>query len=292
MMIEDVIKSVKASLYERTTSPLFGALGISWVVWNYKIFLVIFSAMPAPDKITYLRESLYAHFWEKAIFLAVGPLITAALFLFVYPYPAKWVFRFWRKKQKELRDIRNEIEEATLLSLEESRRIRRQIIEIQKEYDGQLRKSSEDLERVKQQLVDSQNLSSDLEEKLREAESGFARNAGRTRSLSEEELSKILRSSPFRLYHNPDRGRKSSKTMMFGPSNRILEGGNANEHSWRIAEGMLELLQADGKVHSRFEYHPTSKVFTHTNDKDTLSKRGQFLIPEPEAAQQRAATGP
>src|SRR5690606_26935915 len=97
--------------------------------------------------------------------------------------------------------------------------------------------------------------------------------AGKPHSMSDEELSQVLRGSPFRLYHNPERGRKSSKVMMFGPSNRILEGGNTNEHSWRIVEGRLELVQADGLVHSRFDYHPTSKVFTHTNESDTLSKR-------------------
>lgn len=288
-MIEDIIKSVKASLYERSTSPLFGALAISWILWNYRVWLVVFSGMPALDKIGYLQEAMYTDPWEKAIFLAIGPVITAALFLFVYPYPAKWVFRFWRRKQKELRDIRTEIEGDTLLSLEESRRIRGQLIEIQKEYDEQLRKASQDLERTKQQLVERQGAVETLEGQLNEAKTAVSGRLSSAHSLSDAELSQILRASPFRLFHNPERG--ASKIMMFGPSERILEGANNNEHTWQLVNGKLELVQADGKVHSRFDYHPTSKVFTHTNDSDTLSKRGQFLIPEPKAAQQSVAAG-
>lgn len=283
-MIEDIVKSIKANLYERTTSPLFGTLAISWALWNYKIFVVIFSDMEAPDKIAYLQSSLYADLWDKLLSLVLWPLVIALFFLFVYPYPAKWVFRFWRKKQKELRDIRSEIENETLLSLEESRGVRRQLIDIQNEYDVQLRKLSEDLERTKQQLTESQSTVEALTSQLQEAKATVSAPIGNFHNLNDEEISKVLRGSPFRLFYNPEYGRKGSKIMMFGPSNRILEGQNNNEHTWRIVGGKLELVQADGKVHSRFDYNPNSKVFTHTNESDTLSKRGQFLIPEPEAA--------
>ena len=281
-MTEDIVKSIKAALYDRTTSPLFGALAVSWSLWNYKIFVVLFSGMTAPEKLAYIQNSLYGDSWDRALFWVIGPIVTALVFLFLYPYPAKWVFRFWRRRQKELRDIRQEIEDATPLTIEESRRIRRQIIDIQAEHDREIARRSEELERTKQALTDREASIEELQKELLGARS--VSTAHSSQPLSDEELASVLRSSPYRLFHNPERGRKSSKTMMFGPSGRILEGSNENEHTWRIVNGKLELLQADGKVHSRFQFHPTSKVFTHTNDQDTLSKRGQFLIPEPDAS--------
>ena len=42
--------------------------------------------------------------------------------------------------------------------------------------------------------------------------------------------------------------------MRFEPHGRIVEGNNRNEHSWRVVDNMLELLQLDGDVHSRFTF--------------------------------------
>jgi hypothetical protein len=68
--------------------------------------------------------------------------------------------------------------------------------------------------------------------------------------------------------------------MRFSPDGRIVEGGNRNEHSWRVLDGQLELLQADGTVHSRFNYSPGHGMFFHTNDPDTKSLRDQYMAPE------------
>jgi hypothetical protein len=73
--------------------------------------------------------------------------------------------------------------------------------------------------------------------------------------------------------------------MMFGPAGKILEGANNNEHSWQVVDGKLELVQADGRVHTRFTYHPRGQLFIDTNDSDTGSRiKRKFMIPEQDAA--------
>ena len=57
-----------------------------------------------------------------------------------------------------------------------------------------------------------------------------------------------------------------------------MEGNNRNEHSWRVVGSKLELLQLDGRVHSRFVLDADSQIFRHTNDSDTLSIRDQFIV--------------
>jgi hypothetical protein len=88
----------------------------------------------------------------------------------------------------------------------------------------------------------------------------------------------LITSRPYRLFFNPKTQR--SKRMVFKPEGLIVEGNNKNEHSWRIVNGKLELLQLEGQVHSRFMYNIERDVFEHTNDTDTLSIRCQFMVPD------------
>ncbi len=92
-----------------------------------------------------------------------------------------------------------------------------------------------------------------------------------------DSLEKILLSQAFRLFFNPP---KMSKRMVFSADGVISEGNNKNEHGWRIVGDKLELLQLDGRVHSRFRYDKSDNTFKHTNDDDTLSIRNQFIAPD------------
>ena len=58
-------------------------------------------------------------------------------------------------------------------------------------------------------------------------------------------LQKILTNTPYRLLLNPAvPGKSKNKIMRFGPNGQILEGRNNNETTWRIRQGLLELLVA------------------------------------------------
>ena len=278
-MINDLLKSVRASLYERTASPLFGAFAVSWLLWNWKTVVVILSAMAVVEKFAYVEEAIYSSFGRAVLLLAVGPALTALIFLFGYPYPAKYVYRFWRKQQKELKDIRQQIDDVTPLTIEESRRIRQQVSAIQIEYDNELRRAAEEQERLKQAVSDQQERARELESKLEDERNKRVLTVP-TAVVSDAEISETLRHQPYRLNFYPKQGGRKSKSMMFGPNGRILEGQSDYEHSWRVTNGRLEILRKDGSIHSRFYFHPASKVFTHTNEDDTLSTRGQYLVPD------------
>lgn len=287
-MYDDAFKSIRANLYERTTSPLFGAFTISWLVWNFPFFLVVFSGMGAPEKIAFIQDELYGDLWPSVGFLILGPLITSLTFLFLYPFPAAWVYRFWRNRKKKLLEIRREIEEETPLTLEESRRIRQELSEGRRRQIEEVQKSEEEIEILNRMLEEKEGEISDLSKKVDELSSGIEAANGNKKERSsnlESTIENSILTSTYRLHFNPNKGRKFSKIMTFGLDGKILEGKNKNEHSWQITNSQLELLQEDGRVHSRFDYQPTTRIFTHTNDKDTLSIKGQFLVPEPELAQ-------
>jgi predicted nucleotide-binding protein with TIR-like domain len=107
--------------------------------------------------------------------------------------------------------------------------------------------------------------------------SASATGIGQGAPESHTGLEAILLAEPFRLVFNPP---KFSKRIVFAADGKIIEGNNGNEHSWRIVQNKLELVQLDGKVHSRFVYDAADRTFKHTNDPDTLSIRNQFIVPE------------
>ena len=77
------------------------------------------------------------------------------------------------------------------------------------------------------------------------------------------------------VYNPPNR----SKPITFLATGAIGEGQNQNENRWRVSKGKLELLQSDGQTHSRFEFNPRNSSFVHTNDEDTKSIKGQYILP-------------
>lgn len=104
----------------------------------------------------------------------------------------------------------------------------------------------------------------------------------------ENQLKKILLSTSFRLFYNPSvPGLSKTKIMRFGENGAILKGQNKNEWSWRIQNDLLELIDSEKRVHSRFYYSSQDGRFYHTNDPDTgsIQKHGirdQYLVPEGE----------
>jgi hypothetical protein len=89
-------------------------------------------------------------------------------------------------------------------------------------------------------------------------------------------LSKLV-GSEWRLIFNPTSSK--SKKIIFHEDGNVGEGQNNNEHTWRIRQGMLEILCNDRQVFSRFRYDPDKGSFFHTNDDDTLSIRSQRIEP-------------
>ncbi len=89
-MINDIKKSIKATLYERTASPFYGAFIISWVVWNWKI---IYLTLFVSEKILQQSklECIDSHYqnYRKLLFF---PLLSALFFTLNMPYMTNWIF--------------------------------------------------------------------------------------------------------------------------------------------------------------------------------------------------------
>lgn len=152
-MFEEVSNSIKAYLYERAVSPLMGGFIISWCIWNYKLILLVISETPILEKFSIINDKLYSTWFEIIIYGLALPLTTTAIYIFLYPYPAEYVFRFTQKRQRRLSNIKREIEGSTLLSIDEAREIRHKQYILEEQYNIAIDKKNNEIEKLKQDII-------------------------------------------------------------------------------------------------------------------------------------------
>jgi hypothetical protein len=104
---------------------------------------------------------------------------------------------------------------------------------------------------------------------------------------NEDALLTTLLSAKWILNFNP-KNPNGKKSIVFNGDGTISEGQNKNESTWRIRNGLLEIMNSQGQVFSRFVYQPEKDIFEHTNDLDTLSIKSQTIARQSDISARRA----
>lgn len=126
-MLEEIVESAKNQFVERLTSPLLGSFVVSWCLWNYKFIVILVSAASVSQTFKLVETHVFPTTWSVILYGIALPLVSACIYLFGYPYPARWVYRKVRGHARALDDIRKEYDGMELLSLEKSRKLRAEI---------------------------------------------------------------------------------------------------------------------------------------------------------------------
>ncbi|WP_421151934.1 hypothetical protein [Aeromonas dhakensis] len=189
-MLEDALNSIKAHLYDRAVSPLMGSIIVSWVVWNYKLPLLLISKEPILEKYRIISEVLYAT--NASIYLngLLYPILTAATYIFIYPYPAEFVFKFTRNRQKSISNIKRQIEGEALLTVKESMELRREIDKLEDEFMAILGKKEAEIEKLRNELneMNVQGIGANTSSK----EEGKKINSNKALNDTEHEILQLL----------------------------------------------------------------------------------------------------
>jgi hypothetical protein len=150
-MFKETEKSIKALLYERVASPLFGTFICSWLIFNWKIvYLTLFVSEDEikETKIEYIIKN-YSDQWP----LYWYPLISTATFILIVPFIANgayWVhlqFNQWKLNKK------NEVEKNQLLTVEQSVAIRMELRESEVEFEKVVSKKESEITLLKKQIT-------------------------------------------------------------------------------------------------------------------------------------------
>ena len=149
-MFDDLRKSINSILYERLSSPFYGAIIISWVIWNWRVLYVTFfvSEEHLPqNKLDYILEC-YSD-WHFGI---LYPLISAAILLTLIPFISNGAFWLNLKFEKWKYDKKNLVEGEKLLSLKKSLDLRREIREQGEVFDKLLESKNADISILKEEV--------------------------------------------------------------------------------------------------------------------------------------------
>ncbi|EPI5805830.1 hypothetical protein ACS8FY_003613 [Vibrio parahaemolyticus] len=135
-MVGELWTSIKAYLYDRTSSPLLGAIVAGLFVWNFKIVMLVFSSASYAVKVWeidhfysqtfFMAEALGGEswFWSNYVFCVyVMPLVTAVFYIYVFPFFSHKVFEHSYDKQIKLNNKRKTMEGSAILTQEEKEEI-------------------------------------------------------------------------------------------------------------------------------------------------------------------------
>ncbi|HFD32980.1 MAG TPA: hypothetical protein ENJ28_09795 [Gammaproteobacteria bacterium] len=156
-MIEELRKSINSTLYERVSSPLFGALFLSWLVWNWKIvYLTIFvnEKNINGSKIDYISNN-----YLDVHFLVTYPLISTLILLTIVPFFTNGAYFLHLKFHKWRVDKKHEVEKNQLLTLEQSIQLRSEIAVKEQDFKNMISGKDNEIESLKFQLQEVKNSS-------------------------------------------------------------------------------------------------------------------------------------
>lgn len=145
-MISEFKKSTNSIFYERMTSPLFGSFFISWIIWNWKIiYLTFFVDTDTIDKnkLDYILEKLYS-----TDHLIYYPLISTLILILILPFFSVGAFYISLKFKNWKKNIRNEMENKLLLTVEESIELREEISQQENKFIELLENKDRDIKNL------------------------------------------------------------------------------------------------------------------------------------------------
>jgi hypothetical protein len=121
--------AIKATLYERATSPLYSTFVFSWLIWNWKIPMVILFGDKQSTRIDYI-DNYVDSFEIPLLTLLIWPLVSAIFLLLLLPYFSNWIYKIALKfKQKRL-DFKTKSESSSILSAEKALELYKELSEI------------------------------------------------------------------------------------------------------------------------------------------------------------------
>jgi hypothetical protein len=147
-MLTDLLQSTRLSLIERLSSPLVGSFLISWAIWNWKFLVILFSDTSVVSTFQLARTHSFPDVGATLTFGLLLPLASALVYIILYPYPYRWVLEYSLKQQRLAAQVRQRIEDETPLTVEESRRIRVELVNMDRAHRQAVADLNEEIARL------------------------------------------------------------------------------------------------------------------------------------------------
>jgi len=167
-MIDDLFTSIKAYLYDRTSSPLLGAIVTGLFIWNFKILILVFSSSAYAVKMWeidhfysqtfFVFKSLgYEHwvFSNYVFCIYLLPLVTAIFYIFIFPEMSIRVFRHSYEKRLQLIEVKKKLQGSAILTEDDRNELLQRLEDSKKKYRVEKINFSEQTAAMELQLDES-----------------------------------------------------------------------------------------------------------------------------------------
>jgi hypothetical protein len=151
---KDIANNIQTQLTERLSNPLGGSFVIAWLLLNYKFIIILLSLNTVSTTFKLIETLCFPTISTMLLNGVLFPLVMALLYLFVFPYPAKFVYEFTQKRQKEIHEIRQRIVDETPLTIEESRAIRVGARSLEESHNNEMLRKEKEILTLKEELTD------------------------------------------------------------------------------------------------------------------------------------------
>ena len=283
--MEDILKSIKAQLYERAISPLTGSFIIAWCLWNYKFVLVLFSGLSIPDKFEWIECELFDTWQEVWLLGLLYPLLSTAVYLFIYPFIAKPVFKFVRGKQIDMMNDKKRIDGGALLTEKQSQALYSKIDQLEEDQQKIIDRKDREIERRDEQIKQHSADMLKAEEDKKSAVDELTK-------LKQANLTKKNRDAIHSLTEKGDKESIDKQNELSPHEVRILQvvaGENGEEipseivfdstglHRFKFDDLISKLLN-DGLITSNLESNPFASNSESTLFYSLTSKGKQYVL--------------
>lgn len=122
--LKEILTSIGDWFKHRVSNPFYAAFVFAWLSVNWRVALALVSDLEFKEKIDWIDQSLYPHFWQGLAFGLVEPLVLAVAYVMVGPQFFRWMITRYRFQQNRTRDLLLELDRKTLLTAEAADKIR------------------------------------------------------------------------------------------------------------------------------------------------------------------------
>lgn len=146
-MIEETKKSIQGILAQRISSPFYGTLIVSWLLWNWKITYLTFfvsEKIIKLNKIDYISTN-YNNFNHLVLF----PFLSTIVILTLIPFLTNAAFWLDLNFDKWRIDKKIEIEKKQLLTIEQSISLREQVLNMENRFESLLSDKNTEINQLK-----------------------------------------------------------------------------------------------------------------------------------------------
>ena len=158
-MLSDFKTSIDKILHERLISPFWGAFILSWFIWNWRIpYVSIFvdqdKLKEGTTRIDYIVNECLTTGWVNVLWL---PLLSTAVIVLVFPFISNGAYWISLKFNKWKVDKKNQVEGATLLTLDQSIKLKEQVRNTEEKYDQLLNNKNKEIDKLKREREEYRN---------------------------------------------------------------------------------------------------------------------------------------